>query len=51
MEIKSGMVRGQMSRRALRILFEWSEMYQEELMHNRDRAKERRPLKQIAPLL
>jgi len=30
-EIQTGIVQGKMSRRALRMLFEWSEKYQEEL--------------------
>jgi len=40
-----------MSKRALRMLFEWSEMYQDELMENWKLAKERKPLKKIPPLL
>ena len=33
-EIQTGVVKGTMSRRALRMLFEWSERYQEELIRN-----------------
>lgn len=49
-EILTGNVRGYMSRRALRMLFEWSEGHQQELMDNWERARERRPLYEIAPL-
>ena len=50
MEISSGVVKGQMSRRALRMLFEWSERHQEELMENWRLARERRRLEKIQPL-
>lgn len=33
-EIQTGMVEGEMSKRALQMLFEWSERYKEELMRN-----------------
>ncbi len=49
-EVQSGMIKGQMSKRVLRLLFEWSEMHIEELMENWRLAKERKPLKKIAPL-
>jgi hypothetical protein len=50
-EIQTGIVQGKMSRRALRMLFEWSEIYREELIENWERARERKPLKSIPPLL
>ncbi len=50
-EIQTGMVRGRMSKRALRMLFEWLEKYQGDLMDNWRRAEERRPLKKIPPLV
>ena len=50
MEIQTGLVRGTMSRRALRLLFEWADMHQEELMRNWELARERRPLESIPPL-
>lgn len=50
MEIQTGHVRGAMSRRALRLLFEWADMHQEELMRNWELARERRPLEPIPPL-
>jgi hypothetical protein len=49
-EILTGVVRGYMAKRALRMLFEWSENHQQELMDNWNRASERRPLEGIAPL-
>lgn len=49
-EILTGIVRGYMSRRALRMLFEWSESYQQELMEDWNLAQQRRPLLPIAPL-
>jgi hypothetical protein len=49
-EIKSGIVTGKMSRRALRMLFEWSDKYQEELMINWELGRERKPLEKIPPL-
>jgi hypothetical protein len=49
-EIQTGTVEGKMSKRALRMLFEWSEIYREELLSNWQRARERKPLKPIPPL-
>jgi hypothetical protein len=39
-----------MSKRALHMLFEWTEKHQQDLMENRHLARERKSLKQIAPL-
>ncbi len=50
-EIKTGIVTGKMSRRALRMLFEWSERHQEELMRNWDLARDRKSLEKISPLM
>jgi len=50
-EIRTGIIQGQMSKRALRMLFEWSEKYQEELMENWELARKRNPLKKIQPLI
>ncbi len=49
-EIESGLVRGKMSRRALRMVFEWSERYHEELARNWELARARKLLKLIPPL-
>ncbi len=50
-EIQTSIVQGKMSRRALRMLFEWSERYQEELMRNWEFARERKLLEKISPLV
>jgi len=49
-EIDSGLVRGKMSRRALRMVFEWSERYHGELIRNWELAQAREPLEPIPPL-
>ena len=49
-EIDTGIVRGTMARRALKMIFEWSEIHQEELRRNWELARERKPLVQIPPL-
>ncbi len=49
-EIETGIVTGKMSKRALRMLFEWSEQHQEELMRNWELARARQPLEKIPPL-
>jgi Domain of unknown function (DUF4160) len=50
-EIESSMVQGKMSRRALQMVFEWSEKYQKELMRNWELARARKPLEPIPPLI
>jgi hypothetical protein len=49
-EIESGLVRGVMSKRALRLVFEWMEAHHAELLENWRRARERQPLESIQPL-
>jgi hypothetical protein len=49
-EIESGIVNGYMTKRALRLIFEWSEIHYEELLDNWHLARERRPLRSISPL-
>lgn len=49
-EIDSGLVEGKMSRRALRMLLEWSEKHQEELMRNWELAQAGKPLELVPPL-
>ncbi len=49
-EIETGIVQGKMSRQALRLVFEWSEKYQSELLKNWELARERKPLEPIPPL-
>ncbi|MFW5640705.1 MAG: DUF4160 domain-containing protein [Thermodesulfobacteriota bacterium] len=50
MEIRSGIVKGKMSKRALRMIFEWAEIHQETLMNNWQLARERKQLQKIPPL-
>jgi hypothetical protein len=49
-EIETGLVTGKMSKRALRMVFEWMEGHQEELRANWERARTREALEPIAPL-
>ena len=49
-EIESGLVHGTMSRRALRMVLDWSEQHREALIKNWDLARDRRPLEAIPPL-
>lgn len=49
-EIENGLVQGKMSRRALSMILEWSQSYQQELMRNWDRARARKSLEQVPPL-
>jgi hypothetical protein len=49
-EIESGVVKGYMAKRALRLIFEWSEIHHEELLDNWHLARERRTLQRISPL-
>jgi hypothetical protein len=49
-EIENGVVTGTMSKRALRMVFEWMEIHQEELLWNWERARERQVLEKIPPL-
>jgi hypothetical protein len=50
-ELQTGVVQGKMSKRALRMLLEWSEKYQDELTRNWELTRNRRPLEKIPPLL
>ncbi len=50
MEIPIGMVKGYMSKRALRMIFDWFELHQKELMENWNLAREHKPLQKIMPL-
>ena len=49
-EIETGIVQGKMSRRALQMVFEWSERYQQELLRNWELTRERKTLSPIPPL-
>ena len=50
-EIETGVVQGRMSRRELRMILEWSEKYQPELMVNWERARTRQSLQSVPPLV
>jgi hypothetical protein len=50
-EIQSGIVTGTMSRRALRMLFDWLDEHHDELMENWDRAAQHEPLQPVSPLV
>jgi hypothetical protein len=43
-------IAGFASARALRLVQEWAELHQDELMHNWERAREQAPLERIEPL-
>jgi hypothetical protein len=49
-DITSGAVRGQFPPRALRLVLEWSDLHEQELLKNWERARQRQPLERIAPL-
>lgn len=50
LEIDSGLLTGTFSRRALRLLFEWTELHKGELERNWVRARNKEPLQPIQPL-
>ena len=49
-EIRGGAVTGTMSKRALRMVLEWSDLHEEALMRNWQLAREHKALEQIPPL-
>jgi hypothetical protein len=49
-DIETGVVSGRFPKRALRHVFEWQELHKDRLLENWTLAKERKPLKSIAPL-
>ena len=49
-EIQSGFVRGEMAKRALKMVLEWQELHQSELIQNWERARAHQPLEAIPPL-
>ncbi len=49
-EIATGVVQGQFPRRALRHVLEWCDLHTEELLADWELARQRRPLRKIAPL-
>ena len=49
-DIKTGVVNGTMSKRALKMIFEWLELYKEELLEDWQLAQDRKTLLKIDPL-
>ena len=49
-EISTGRVRGDMYRRALRLIWEWLDQHAEELLQNWQLAQQRKPLNKIPAL-
>jgi ABC-type bacteriocin/lantibiotic exporter with double-glycine peptidase domain len=49
-EIDTGVVQGKMTKRALQMIFEWTEKYHNELRRNWDLARARKSLEPIPPL-
>ncbi|MEA2051046.1 MAG: DUF4160 domain-containing protein [Campylobacterota bacterium] len=50
-EIKTGLVKGTMPKRALKMIFEWLDMYKYELLEDWQLAQDRKSLIKIAPLV
>ncbi len=48
--IKTGEVTGKMSRRALKLIYDWLDQHQEELLENWKRGQENKKFKDIKPL-
>lgn len=48
--IKDGTVEGKIPRRALKLVFEWLDMHQEELLENWMLSQTEKPLNKIEPL-
>jgi len=49
-EIETGKVKGEMSKRALNLIFEWIELHKQELMQDWEKARAKKSLDSIAPL-
>jgi len=49
-EIETGKVRGEMTKRALNLIFEWMELHKQELMRDWERARAKKSLDSIDPL-
>ena len=49
-EIETGLVEGRMSKRALRMVLEWLDPHQAELIDNWGLARQRKALREIQPL-
>ncbi len=49
-EIESGIIKGKIPRRALKLIFEWMDLHKEELLGNWKKIEERKALQKIEPL-
>ncbi|MFQ4136658.1 DUF4160 domain-containing protein [Nodosilinea sp. PGN35] len=49
-EIETDVVEGRMSKRALRMVLEWLELHQSELLENWELARQRKALNEVEPL-
>lgn len=49
-EIESGVVKGKIPRRALKLIFEWMDLHKDELLENWKKIEERKALQKINPL-
>lgn len=49
-EIETGVVQGRFPKRALSHVLEWCELHREELLSDWELARQKEPLKRIAPL-
>lgn len=49
-DIQSGLVKGEMSKRAMSLVLEWYELHKEDLLTDWELARQREPLKKIQPL-
>ena len=48
--IKDGIIKGEMTARALKMILEWFELHRDELLTNWDKAQKGEPLDKIEPL-
>ena len=49
--INNGVVKGEVPRRALKLIYEWLDLYKEELLENWKLIEERKPFNKIEPLM
>jgi len=48
--IEDGIVKGELPRRALNLIFEWLDLHKDELMENWRLLEQRKPFKKVEPL-
>lgn len=49
-DIENGIVRGEIPRRALKLIYDWLDLHKEDLMENWRLIEQRKPLNKIEPL-